>query len=118
MPGSQPADEAEPGGQRPDARLDDTSPWVSYAGVFFLVLATLVASAIAFLTTCTFGALLGLGLSGALLGLGLRLEESVWVSLALGLATLVTGVVFWFAFTFWIRPLWRRLKNQNRRFGS
>jgi hypothetical protein len=109
MPGSQPADEAEPGGQRPDARLDDTSPWVSYAGVFFLVLATLVASAIAFLTTCTFG---------ALLGLGLRLEESVWVSLALELATLVTGVVFWFAFTFWIRPLWRRLKNQNRRFGS
>jgi len=109
MPGSQPADEAGPGGQRPDSRLDDTSPWVSYAGVFFLVLATLVASAIAFLTTCTFG---------AVLGLGLKLGERGLFSLALGLATLVTGVVFWFAFTFWIRPLWRRLKNQNRRFGS
>ena len=102
-------DELDSDTDPPSPRLDDTSPWVSYAGVFFLVLATLVASAIAFLTTCTFG---------AVLGLGLKLGERGLFSLALGLAALVTGVVFWFAFTYSIRPLWRRLKNQNRRFGS
>ena len=108
MPGSQPADEAEPGGQRPDSRLDDTSPWVSYAGLFFLVAATVVATVIAFFSTCTLVFVAGLHLD----------IMSGWLLLlALVLAVVVAFLFLWFVLVRWVEPLWRRIQSQNRRHG-